>query len=430
MTLALLTYRLLLILLLPIILLAAIFRSFSQPAYRHRLQERLGVVPSKFVSHGIVIHGASVGEVLALKPFINQCLAEFSNTPITITTFTPTGSEQVQKVFGDRVQHCYLPLDIWPCTQLFLNKLKPKALVVMETELWPNLVAQAHKQNIKLLLINGRISDKSVASYQKFSVLIKPCLAKFDQVLAQSELNKERLITLGARQAHCHNIGNLKYDISESSDTSKKYQLLKPLFSPNRPIWLLASSHEGDEQLILDAYRQITQNHAELLLVIVPRHPERFDKVAQLLEQQAFSYQRRSDEQAIKPETQVWLMDSLGELLAAYQLASIVTVGGTFSTIGGHNPLEPALYQKPVIVGSDMTNFAEVHHQLEQQKGIITLEHHNDRQQVTLQLSQQVSQLLSDRLQGETLGNNAYQVVKANQGCSKRTLAALKSELS
>ncbi|REL31162.1 lipid IV(A) 3-deoxy-D-manno-octulosonic acid transferase [Thalassotalea euphylliae] len=427
---ALLTYRLLLIFLLPVVLLAAILRSLSQPAYRQRLHERLGIVPNKFRSGGIVIHGASVGEVLALKPFINQCLAEFPNLPITVTTFTPTGSEQVQKIFGDRVQHCYLPLDVWPCTTMFLTKLKPKALVVMETELWPNLVAQAHKLNTKLLLINGRISDKSVTSYQKFSALIKPCLAKFDQVLAQSEANKERLIALGARQAHCHNIGNLKYDISEGSDTKVKYQTLSPMFPQARPVWLLASSHEGDEQLVLDAYRKAREAHSELLLVIVPRHPERFDKVAQLLAQEGFSYQRRSNAQPIMSETQVWLMDSLGELLAAYQLANIVTIGGTFSTIGGHNPLEPALYQKPTIVGSDMANFAEVHQQLVQQNGIITLAHQDNKQQLALQLSQQVRQLLVNNTQAQTLGSNAYQVVKANQGCSERTLAALKTELS
>ena len=424
---ALLTYRLLLILLLPAILLLALVRSFNHPAYRHRLSERLGRVPRNFKPGGIVIHGASVGEILALKPFINECLQAFDDVPITVTTFTPTGSEQVQKIFGDRVQHCYLPLDIWQCTTLFLNALKPSALVVMETELWPNLVAQAKQRGTKLLLINGRISDKSIDRYEKFSALIRPCLEKFDQVLAQSELNQQRLIHLGANADTCHNVGNLKYDIKAGADTEQKYLALSPILNVQRPIWLLASSHEGDEAIALAAYRAIAKHYPDVLLVIVPRHPERFDKVVNLMQQQQISVQRRSDNLAISPNTQVCVMDSLGELLAAYQFANLVTIGGTFSHIGGHNPLEPALYQKPIIVGADMANFSEVHQQLTDQQGLITLAKMSDNNTTSDTLAEQVISLLDDEAKAATLGANAYQVVQANQGCSAKTLAALKS---
>lgn len=412
------------------ILLLALVRSFNHPAYRHRLGERLGLVPSNFKRGGIVIHGASVGEILALKPFINECLQAFNDVPITVTTFTPTGSEQVQKIFGDRVQHCYLPLDIWPCSTGFLNALQPSALVVMETELWPNLVAQAKQRGTKLLLINGRISDKSIGRYEKFSALIRPCLARFDQVLAQSELNQQRLIHLGANAETCHNVGNLKYDIKAGADTAQKYQVLSPLLNVERPIWLLASSHEGDEAIALAAYRTIAKQYPDLLLVVVPRHPERFDKVVNVMQQQQISVQRRSDNLPISANTQVCVMDSLGELLAAYQFADIVTIGGTFSHIGGHNPLEPALYQKPIIVGADMANFVEVHQQMSDQQGLITLAKTNDDDALSQALAEQVVTLLGDESTAAKLGRNAYQVVQANQGCCERTFAALNALLN
>ena len=421
---ALFTYRLLLLLLLPVILVIVLLRSISQRAYRQRLGERLGFYPNNFKQGGIVIHGASVGEVLSLKPFIESCLNQFPHLPITVTTFTPTGSEQVQKLFGNRVQHCYLPLDIYPCTALFLGKLKPKALVIMETELWPNLTAQAAKQQVKLLLINGRISDKSFTSYQKFSPLITPCLAAFDKVLAQSEDNQARLIQLGASPETCLTIGNLKYDIQTSRSIEEKYQLLKPLVNvaeDKRPTWLLASSHDGDEQLALAAFEQVRQHVKNALLIIVPRHPERFSKVAELLTERGVSFIKRSSEQTITADTHVWLMDSLGELMAGYQLADIVTIGGTFSTIGGHNPLEPALYQKPVIVGNDMANFKEVHSQLIEANAINTLAFPVDNKT----LAHEVIQLLTNHQRSTELGSNAYQVVMANQGSSKRAVTEL-----
>lgn len=399
----------------------ALVRSINHPEYRQRLSERLGWLPRQFNPGGIVIHGASVGEVLALKPFIERCLSQFEHLPITVTTFTPTGSAQVKKLFGKRVQHCYLPLDIWPCSSLFLKKLSPKAIVIMETELWPNLITQASKLGIKQLLINGRISDKSFGSYQRFSPLVAPSLKKFDQIQAQSKENAQRFIALGARPEACMAAGNLKFDIKVGADVERKQADIASLLPSNRPILLLASSHEGDEQLALHAFQLIEQQCENPLLIIVPRHPERFDKVATLLSSQNISFQRRSEAQIVAGDTKVWLMDSLGELMAVFNFADTIIMGGTFSTIGGHNPLEPALFKKPIITGSDMANFKEIHQLLSNANGVVTLADEN----IAVQLSERVSQLFADNKLAAEIGENAYQVVQQNQGATDTALAEL-----
>jgi len=434
---ALLIYRLALFSLLPIVLILLLVRSKNNNAYRQRLLERLGFFPTpptqagtnSIKQGGILVHAASVGEVIALKSFIEKLLTAYPQTPITITTFTPTGSEQVSKLFGDKVQHGYLPLDIYPCTQLFLQRLQPKLVIFMETELWPNLVAQCVSKNIKLLLINGRLSKKSLKSYQKIKALIAPCLNSFDKILIQSQENLAHFIQLGAHATRCNNVGNLKFDISINDDIQKKQTELTQLICVNdslkRKVWLIASTHEGDEAIALKAFRAVLNIFPQLLLVIVPRHPERFDQVATLCQQQGFSLARRSENTPVTNQ-QVWLLDSLGELMAGFSLSDIVTMGGSFSNIGGHNPLEPALFKKPVIVGADMSNFSEIMQQLSNEEALIQLT--IDKPET--QLSSAVISLLKQPEQQVTLGEKAHNVVLTNQGASKITLAQVQTLLS
>ncbi|MFD2167358.1 3-deoxy-D-manno-octulosonic acid transferase [Thalassotalea euphylliae] len=419
--LALFCYRLLLLVFLPIILLFAVARSFSQKAYRKRLSERLGMVPNHFQSGGIIIHCASVGEVLALKPYIQACIARFSDLPITVTTFTPTGSAQVQQLFGDQVQHCYFPLDVLPCSAAFLSKLKPKVLVVMETELWPNIVAQAAKRHCKLLLINGRLSDKSWPKYQKLAALIKPCLANFDQVLTQSEQYSERFIALGANASTCHNIGNLKYDLRQTEQALAKQAELENLIDEHKQTLLLASSHAGDEQLVIDAFKSDTLKNEHLRLIVVPRHPERFNEVAQLIKSQGLDLATRGNGDRVTVHTDVWLIDTLGELMSVFPLSDIVIMGGTFSHIGGHNPLEPALFKKPIMLGSDMANFKEVQQQLSKANAAINLPE-GIKAEV---LAKEIKRLLDDKDLQERIGQSAQAVVIQNQGATEKALSAL-----
>ena len=414
------------------ILFVFILRSHNHPAYRQRLAERLGFVSKSFKSHGIIVHAASVGEVIAITPFIDKLLNEQPNTPITITTFTPTGSAQVMKTFDGRVQHCYLPLDLFPCTWLFLKALKPQALVLMETELWPNLIAQCQQQHIKLQLINGRLSDKSMVSYQKLDWLIRPCLQRFDSILTQSEDNQKNFLILGADAQKCQVSGNLKFDLHINPDVELKQKALKEFIKDERPIWLVASTHPGDENLVLSSFKSLKKTHDNLLLILVPRHPERFESIFQLCQQQGFQTVKRSEQTNVNADNDIWLIDTLGELLAACSLADIVTMGGSFSTVGGHNPLEPALFKKAIVVGPDMANFRKVMEQLNLKNGIEQLNTNvsSSSAEHSLALSQAVQQLLTDEDKRITLGENAHQVVRENQGASARSLEVLNQLLA
>lgn len=418
-------YRIVFICLLPVIILLLLIRSINHKAYRQRLLERLGFIPSSFKKQGIIIHAASVGEVIALKPFIEKTLNQYPTTPITITTFTPTGSEQVLKIFGDRVQHCYFPLDIFPCTWLFINALQPKAIVFMETELWPNFINQAHKKKTQLLLINGRLSNNSMRNYQKIAWLIKPCLQAFDAILAQSEDNLRHFLTLGAIPQKASTSGNIKFDLQLNSNVEEKCQLLGSFLSTPRHIWLVASTHAGDEALILKSFEQLKKHFPALLLILVPRHPERFNSIFQLCEAHKFNTVRRSDNAIVTKENDVWLIDTLGELLAACSLADVVTMGGSFSTIGGHNPLEPALFKKAIVVGHDMANFKRVMEQLSLKKGVVQLSKSSSVSHYAEQLSGSIFALFNNPEDIATLGENAYQVVTENQGASDKSLKAL-----
>lgn len=421
---SLLIYRLLILLLLPLLLLALLWRSYSNKHYRQRLSERLGFFPKPCAKNGIVVHAASVGEVIALTPFIEQLLATYPNETVTITTFTPTGSAQVKKRFADRVQHGFLPLDVLPCTQLFLSRLQPKLVIFMETELWPNLIAQCASKKIKLLLINGRLSKNSLKSYRKIKPLLTPCLNRFDKILCQSHDNYEHFLQLGTKPTRCAVSGNLKFDLSIEQATLTKAAQLKQLLPNNRPIWLVASTHEGDEQLTLQVFKDIKNQYPDLLLLLVPRHPERFKYVANLCQQHHFSVAKRSEETPVKAQD-IWLLDTLGELTAAFSLADLVTMGGSFSHIGGHNPLEPALFKKAIIVGHNMSNFLEVMQQLQHNNAIVQLAEPtiNDAYAQKNLLVTAVMSLLKDQQQVKLLGENAHRVVMDNQGASAETLA-------
>lgn len=421
---ALLLYRIAFICLLPIALLLLVIRSKKNPDYRKRLTERLGFLPMNFRSGGIVIHAASVGEVIAIKPLVEKILIAYPTIPITLTTFTPTGSAQVKVAFADRVQHCYLPIDNYLSNALFFRKLKPCAMVFMETELWPSLIHQAKNRGYKLLLVNARLTDKSVTQYQKLTPLIQPALACFNKILCQSEINQQRFTSIGAEVENCTVSGNLKYDIADNSAIDGKQKELAELISVKTKVWLVASTHPGDETIVLQAFKQVLASFPETLLIIVPRHPERFVSIYQQSIAAQFKTIKRSTKQKLTPDDNVWLLDTLGELMSVFALADIVTMGGSFSEVGGHNPLEPALFKKPIITGANMSNFTEVMEKLCQEAAIIQLKETDDAINT---LASKVMQLLADPAQRELLGKKAQQVVINNQGATERTLKVLKN---
>jgi 3-deoxy-D-manno-octulosonic-acid transferase len=405
-------------------LLALLIRSKKSPQYRQRIFERLGFLPKSFKKNGIIVHAASVGEVIALQNLINKLITTYDNIPITITTFTPTGSAQVKKLFQDKVQHCYLPIDSIFCSWLFLRKLQPKTMVFMETELWPSIIGQCAKNKIKLLLVNGRLSTKSVRSYKKVHWLFTPTINHFDQILTQSQIDCEHFIKLGANPQKCRSSGNLKFDISVNTSLKEKQNELKDFIQGDRQLWVVASTHQVDESIILSSFTKLLKKIPQLLLVIVPRHPERFNEVAQLCSKQGFLMSRRSKNETVSPQTQIWLLDTLGELLPTCALATVVSIGGSFSDLGGHNPLEAALFKKPLVVGADMNSFYEVMQQLTDAGGIVQLPNH---QNIEEQLYTNIGRILMDEQLQFTLGNNAYRVVQENQGASDKSILTLQT---
>lgn len=320
-------YRILWFVLLPIALLLLLLRSKTQAAYRKRLSERLGFAPKSFKQRGIMLHAASVGEIMALRPFIDALLSRYPEIPLTVTTFTPTGSEQVTSLYGDRVQHCYLPLDNILTHTLFFARLKPQLCLFMETEIWPSMLVQLKRKGTKLMLINGRLTEKSIGPYNKLSGIFSPAIAAFDVIETQSQFAKEHFIALGANPDTTECIGNLKYDLSVSEKVVSKTKELGRLLGEREHVWMVASTHPGDEAIALHVLQQLKQKLPSVLLVLVPRHPERFSNVANLCVQAGFATVKRSENTNVVAEHDVWLIDSLGELMALFPHADVVTMG-------------------------------------------------------------------------------------------------------
>jgi 3-deoxy-D-manno-octulosonic-acid transferase len=355
-------YTFLLYLLLPFTPLKLMWRAKKQPEYLQHWRERYGFYSLLTNKPVIWLHCVSVGETRAAAPLIKALLQQYPNHQILLTHTTPTGratSEQLfesQSVEG-RVQRVYLPYDIPFSVARFLNHFKPVIGVLMETELWFNLIEACKQKNIPLLLVNARLSEKSAQGYAKLGKLAREGLQNITAIAAQTEQDAARLRQLGAQSVLT--IGNIKYDVTPPADTALLGKQLRQLFSEQRPVFLAASTREGEEAIILDAVNRL--NIPNFLTVIVPRHPQRFYDVEALLKRRGLRYQKRSAiNQAVDAETQVILGDSMGELFVYYASADICFVGGSLLPFGGQNLIEPMRVGKPVLIGEHTFNFNEV----------------------------------------------------------------------
>lgn len=335
-----------------------VWRSFKDARYRCRMRERFAwqKVPAEAMG-GLVIHAVSVGEVVAATPLIKALLQKYPQLRLTITCTTPTGSERIVKTFGDSVYHCYLPFDTPGAVKRWLNKLQPQALIILETELWPNLLQCCHDALIPTIVVNARLSARSARGYRRFHFFSQLALGNINMLLAQNAATVRRFNALGCK-AKMKACGNLKFDMVVPDTVDDVVKQYSAQFSGRR-IWVAGSTHEGEDEQLLQAYQQLKPDNPDLLLVIVPRHPERFDAVAKLVQHHAMSLRRRSEQKQVCPETEVFLADSMGELLAWYCLADIVFVGGSLIARGGHNPLEAMLFGKPIQSGIHVFNFAQ-----------------------------------------------------------------------
>lgn len=414
-----LLYIALFTLLLPLLLLRLLWRSIKAPAYRQRILERFGLAGNEIKPGGIWIHAVSVGEVVAAIPVILALRERYPSQSITVTTTTPTGSAQLrqslQKHGVSDIAHSYMPYD-WPLfVLLFLNRVKPKMLVVMETELWPVTLWLCERRGIKTVLANARLSEKSARGYQRVSALSEPMLRSL-WVATQYDSDADRFLSLGLPATQLQCTGSIKFDLAisptlreQANIYSKQLQQAGASF-----VWIAASTHKGEDELMLAAHRNLTQQHPGSVLIMVPRHPERFDDVAQQIVDSGFALQRVSDATA-DLSGEVVLLDTMGQLLGFYGCADMAFVGGSLIASGGHNPIEPAAWGVPVLMGPHDFNFAEVAQRLRDAGGLIMVDSPHSL----------AEQLLAGAADAESLqrsGKAALQVVEENRGALEKLL--------
>lgn len=341
----------------PAVLLRLWWRARKQPEYLQHVGERFGLYPQEALKPLIWLHAVSVGETRAAEPLIAALLAEWPDHHLLLTHMTPTGRETGAMFvarYPGRVTQSYVPYDLPDGVSHFFDHFKPSIGLLMETELWPNLIAGARQRKIPMALVNARLSARSQRGYQRFSFLAKPAFATLSFVSAQTAPDAERLTVLGANPVTV--TGNLKFDVTPAEAMLQRGQQWKQEIGP-RPVWLAASTREGEEALILDAL--IKTNIAGLLLLIVPRHPQRFDEVAALIHARGLIFCRRSTGDMPTRDTQVWLGDSMGELAAFYSAADLALIGGSLLPFGGQNLIEAAACGCPALIGSHTFNFAQ-----------------------------------------------------------------------
>lgn len=417
-------YTLLLYLSLPVIAVRLWLRSRKAPAYAKRIGERFAVTLPDLKPGGIWLHAVSVGESIAAAPVVKALQQQYPDLPITVTCMTPTGSERIQSLFGDSVQHCYLPYDLPLASKRFLKRLQPRLAIVMETELWPNHINQCTRLNIPVVLANGRLSERSARGYARFAKLVAPMLKQISALAVQSDIEAQRFIELGARAQTVKVTGSIKYDQQVAAGLPQQAQALREQWQAmQRPIWIAASTHAGEDALILAAHQQLLGLFPNALLILVPRHPERFESVYTLCIEQGMRVQRRSTKALVTAQHQVLLGDTMGELMFLYALADVALVGGSLIKHGGHNMLEPIALAKPTLTGPHYFNFLEIAEQLLAAGGLQTVA---DRSE----LAQAVARLWTSAAHAQSMCCAAQQVLQRNQGALQRLLQIIQAQLS
>lgn len=414
-------YTLLYYLMLPGVLARLWWRGRKEPAYRERWAERFGFIDT--VPAGCLwVHAVSLGETRAAVPLIRALQERYPDRPVLVTTMTPTGSRQVRDSFGSRVFHVYLPYDLPAAVQRFLQRTCPALGVVMETELWPNLLQLCRDADIPIVIANARLSARSARGYRCLLGLSRAMLRNTSLVAAQTEADGARFIQLGLDPGKLKVTGNIKYDLILPQGLVQYGQETRQTLFGARPVWIAASTHQGEDDVILTAFTQLQQQFPDLLLILTPRHPQRFDEVYVLCQQRKLQVIRRSSGEDCAPDVQVYLGDSVGELLMLYALADVAFVGGSLVPSGGHNVLEPAQLGVPVVFGPHMFNFTEASRHLLTAGGARQVKDSSE-------LTEVLRLLLLDPNARQNMGMRAKQAVHANRGALARLFSLLEDIL-
>ena len=411
-------YSLIIALCTPLVLLYFGLRGLKDQAYLQRWNERLGFFKTSGSGGGIVLHAASVGELNAAFPLIKALLKDYPDTPLTVTTLTPTGSQRVTGELAGKVSHVYIPIDSAGAVARFYERLKPSLMIVMETEIWPNLYRGAHRRNIPMVMANARLSENSVKQYRRLQALIKPALQPLSWVGAQSEQDAQRMVRCGSREELTQNTGNLKFDLQVSASLSEQAEALRLQWGSERPVLVAGSTHEADETALIPAFVRLLELLPNALLILVPRHPERFEKAAQSARYAGLSVQLFSEGRSCNLQTQCFVIDTMGQLMNYYASADAVFVGGSMGEQGGHNALEPAALGKAIIIGPNYRNAKEIVGELIDCGAAMQVVDADELFSVT-------QQLLTDGLMRDQMGQAGLNLVEKNRGALDVTMQAI-----
>ena len=403
----------------PVVAVVFLWRGLRDRSYWHNFRERFGC-GARLAPGGVWLHAVSVGEVQACAPLVSALSRRYPQLPLTVTAFTPTGAARARALFGNLAEVRYVPFDLPGAVRRFFRRVQPRLAVIFETELWPNLYRECGRRRIPLVLASARISVRSADRYRRLGALFRETLARTAVVAAQGAADAERFRSLGADPASTHVTGNIKFDFELPPDIAARGARLRAQYAQQRPLWVAGSTHGGiEEQAVLAAQQQVRRQHADALLVLAPRHPPRFDEVAQALRTAGVSFVRRSAADSLSDSgCAVLLLDSLGELLDFYAAADLAFVGGSLAPIGGHNLLEPAALGVPILTGPDNHNSAEIARLLIA-RGAAHVVHDGT------ELGTRVSELLADPAARERMGAAGRASVDSNRGALEKLLALI-----
>ena len=414
MRLARLVYSTLFTLLVPLILLRLVWRARRLRGYLRHVGERFGSYPPAPDRPVIWIHTVSVGETRAAEPLVKALQARYPERLILITHMTPTGRETSEQLFGDTVLRCYVPYDLPFAVNAFLDHFRPTFGLILETEIWFNLVGACARRGLPLYLVNARLSERSARGYAAFPTLSRPAFRAFAAVGAQTKADAKRLRTLGAE--HVVVTGNLKFDVTPPPSAKQLGALLRTRFGRKRPVLLLASTRDGEEAMLLDACDKL--DLPDVLIVLVPRHPQRFDEVAMLLEKRGVRYQRRSQEEPVHALARVMLGDSMGEMFGYYHAADVAVIGGSFLPYGGQNLIEACAVGTPVIIGPSTFNFSDAARRAVEAGAALQVMDLDS-------LAAEAARLLKDATTRRGMGREGIAFARAHRGATEKTLALL-----
>jgi 3-deoxy-D-manno-octulosonic-acid transferase len=405
-------------LLAPLVGMAMLLRGFRDHSYWHNFAERFGFGTTPHAGSCIWVHAVSVGEIQASAALVRALREHYPDVPLVVTTVTPTGAQRARALFAGLAHVRYVPYDLPGSVRRFFDRVRPRLAIILETELWPNLYHECGRRGVPLVLASARISPRSIGRYRRLAALFREALANGIVIAAQSPADAERFRFIGANPRRTHVMGNIKFDFALPEAAAARGAALRAEHAAGRPVWVAGSTHAKEEDILLEAHRRVREHHPDALLVLVPRHPARFDEVRDALEGQGVHFAARSRDERCVPGTEVYLGDTLGELVLLYAAGDIAFVGGSLVPIGGHNLLEPAALGLPILSGPYTFNAEDIAQLLIAEGGAEVVASAEA-------LAARLVQLFGDAPGRARIGACGKAVVEANRGALSRLLALL-----